>query len=81
MCRRKGELFANFEPYDVQETRRIARAEGREEGIQEGIKEGIKKLVKVMRNLGSSQEMAAKQLEEQYDLPEAEAIEIIRLYW
>lgn len=77
MCRRKGELFANFEPYDVQETRRIARAEGREEGI----KEGIKKLVKVMRNLGSSQEMAAKQLEEQYDLPEAEAIEIIRLYW
>ena len=35
-----GELFANFEPYSVAETRRISRAEGKEEGVKEGIKEG-----------------------------------------
>ena len=30
--RKMGELFANFEPYSVAETRRISRAEGKEEG-------------------------------------------------
>ena len=35
--RRMGELFSNFEAYDVQATRREAREEGRQEGIEEGI--------------------------------------------
>lgn len=32
-----GELFSNFEAYDVQATRREAREEGRQEGVEEGI--------------------------------------------
>ena len=32
-------LFENFEAYDVQETRRISRAEGRAEGKAEAILE------------------------------------------
>lgn len=35
--RRMGELFSNFEAYDVQATRREAREEGRQEGVEEGI--------------------------------------------
>ena len=38
--RRMGELFSNFETYDVQATRREAREEGRREGRQEGREEG-----------------------------------------
>ena len=33
-------LFENFEAYDVQETRRISRAEGKAEGKREGRAEG-----------------------------------------
>ena len=36
-----GQLFENFEPYDVQESRAEARALGVEEGRKEGRKEGI----------------------------------------
>ena len=38
--RRMGELFSNFEAYDVQATRREAREEGKQEGRQEGRREG-----------------------------------------
>ena len=34
-------LFDSFEAYDVQETRRVSRAEGREEGKAEGRAESI----------------------------------------
>ncbi len=68
-----GELFANFEPYDVQETRRIARAEG--------IQEGIEKLVRIAQNLGNPQNLVAQQLAEQYELTEAEALETVKRYW
>ena len=36
-------MFAFFDDYDVQETRRIARDEGLQEGLQEGRKEGLQK--------------------------------------
>ncbi len=42
-----GELFSNFEAYDVQATRREAREEGRAEGRQEGIEEGIERTNKL----------------------------------
>ncbi len=71
--RRMGELFANFEPYDVQETRRIARAEG--------IQEGIEKLVRIAQNLGNPQNLVVQQLAEQYELTEAEALETVKRYW
>ena len=38
--RRFAEMFAMLKPYDVQETRRIARQEGRKEGRVEGLEEG-----------------------------------------
>ena len=40
-----GKLFENFEPYDVQATRREARAEGRAKGILEGEAKGKAKAV------------------------------------
>jgi len=40
--RRYREMFAFFDDYDVQETRRIARDEGLQEGRQEGLHEGRK---------------------------------------
>ncbi len=43
--RHMGELFANFEAYDVQETRRIAREEARRE-VREEIKEEVRDEVK-----------------------------------
>ena len=71
--RRMGRLFSNFEPYDVQETRRVAREEEKEEGIR--------KLVRIVRNLGVSQELTARQLAEQYELSEADALKKVKLYW
>lgn len=79
--RRMGELFANFESYDVQETRRIARAEGIKEGIEREVQEGIKKFIRAARNLGASWELTARQLEEQYGMSKEEALEKVRLYW
>ena len=38
-------LFENFEAYDVQETRRISRAEGKNEGRAEGKAESILELL------------------------------------
>ncbi|MDR0469573.1 MAG: hypothetical protein LBH09_06320 [Peptococcaceae bacterium] len=39
--RRLQEMFTWIENYDVQETRRIARAEGMAEGVAEGMAEGV----------------------------------------
>ncbi len=47
--RKVGELFANFKGYDVQATRREARAEGFEEGIEKGIEKGLAALVRSLR--------------------------------
>jgi len=41
--RRIQEMFTFIDNYDVQETRRIATAEGLEKGIEKGIKKGIEK--------------------------------------
>lgn len=83
--RRMGELFANFEAYDVQATRREAREEGREEGHKEGrrqaYEEGIEKLIQVCRNLGIAKEMLKKQLMEEYAISAEEADAKIEKYW
>ena len=47
--RKVGELFAHFQGYDVQATRREARAEGRKEGRAEGLEEGLTALVRSLR--------------------------------
>ena len=75
--RRMGRLFANFEPYDVQATRREAREEGRKEELERG----IEKLVKTVKNLNESETVAVTQLMEQYGLAEAEASEKAKQYW
>ena len=49
--RKVGELFANFKGYDVQATRREARAEGLEEGMEKGIEKGLAALVRSLRQL------------------------------
>lgn len=80
-----GELFANFEAYDVQETRRIAREEARREVREEAKKEireeGIKKIVQVVKAIVNSQVSARQQLIEQYGLSEEEAEKKVELYW
>lgn len=80
-----GELFANFEAYDVQATRREAREEGREEGRKEGrrqaYEEGIEKLIQVCRKLGIAKEMLKKQLMEKYAMSAEEADAKIEKYW
>ena len=91
--RHMGELFANFEAYDVQETRRIAREEARrevreearrevrEEAKKEIREEGIKKIVQVVKAIVNSQVSARQQLIEQYGLSEEEAEKKVELYW
>ena len=49
-------MFDFIDTYDVQETRRIATAEGVEKGIEKGIEEGIEKgkieaAVKIITNM------------------------------
>lgn len=44
--RRMGELFSNFEAYDVQATRREAREEGIQEGMEQGIERGMEQGMK-----------------------------------
>ena len=73
-----GKLFANFEPYDVQATRREAREEGIKEGLEQGRVEG---LVTAVKQLGGTIETAVQQLINLYGLNEAEAQEKARQYW
>ncbi|MDE5679173.1 MAG: hypothetical protein K2I01_01900 [Lachnospiraceae bacterium] len=49
--RRMGELFSNFEAYDVQATRRQAREEGIQAGIEQGVEQGIERTNKLTRIL------------------------------
>ena len=72
--RHMGKLFADFEPYDVQATRKAAW----EEGIKEGRTEG---LVTVVKQLGGTMETAIQQLISLYGLNEEEAQEKVKLYW
>lgn len=69
-----GKLFANYEPYDVQATRREARAEGKDEGRAKGI-------VYAAKQLGGSMESAVQQLIALCDLEETDALEKVKLYW
>lgn len=71
--KRMGKLFANFEPYDVQATRREAKEEETENGIQ--------RLVKVGKKHGFTQEDTAEDLVEQYGLSSEEADKKVKLYW
>lgn len=84
----KGEaygLFANFEPYDVQATRREAREKGREEGRAEGklgeMENGIRRLVLVNKKHGCTRDETREDLMEQYLLEESAAAEKVELYW
>ena len=64
--RRMGRLFANFESYDVQATRREARAEG---------------VIDSVRLIGGTMETAVQQLMTLYGLNEEDAKEKVKLYW
>ena len=75
--RHMGKLFANFEPYDVQATRKEAREEGRASEMERG----IERLVNAVKQLGGSIDTAAQQLKVQYDLDESTASDKANLYW
>ena len=68
-----GKLFANFEPYDVQETRRLAKEEEAENGIRI--------MVLTLKELNFDQKIVARQLTEHYNLSEETAMEKIKRYW
>lgn len=77
-----GKLFADFEPYDVQATRKAAREDGFVEGRTEGRVEGrVEGLVTAVKQLGESMETAVQQLIALYGLTEADAREKAKLYW
>ena len=78
---RMGRLFEDFDPYDVQATRKKAREEGRIEGQTEEKEKGIERLVKAVKQLGLTMETASSQLSEQYGLDEKAAFEKAELYW
>ena len=58
-------LFDSFEAYDVQETRRVSRAEGREEGKAEGRAESI---LEQLEEIGNVPEALGKEILEERDL-------------
>lgn len=76
-----GELFANFETYDVQATRRAARQLGLEEGREEGREEGIIRSIRMMKEACVSREITKQQLIKQYELSAEEAEEKLKLHW
>lgn len=75
--RKMGELFAHFEGYDVQATRK----EEREKTQKEEREEAIKKLIKIMKKHGCSKEEMIEDLKEQYDLDEETAAKKVELNW
>lgn len=75
--KRMGKLFANFEPYDVQATRREAKREAKEDETEKG----IQRLVKVGKKHGFTQKDTAEDLVEQYGLSSEEAGKKVELYW
>ena len=72
--KRMGELFSNFEAYDVQAIRR----EAREEGKIEARNEDIEKLIHVLEELAIPVEEIKLQLIKQYHLSEKEIEEKIK---
>lgn len=79
--RHMGELFANFEAYDVQETRRIAREEARKEARKEVREEDIARAIRMMKEVSGSREITKQQLVKQFELSSDMAEERLRLYW
>ena len=71
--RHMGRLFENFETYDVQETRRIAREEMREEGIRI--------LIKTNKKHEITKEETISDLMETYHLSDEEAHKTVELLW
>ena len=81
-----GQLFSNIEAYDVQATRKEARAEGLIAGIAEGRTIGIAEgrtagVIDTVRQLGGTMETAVQQLMTLCGLNEEDAKEKVRLYW
>ncbi len=72
--RKVGELFANFKGYDVQATRREAKAEGRAEGLIRGI-------VQTVKGMQGTVETAAEQLSMQCGMSRDEALETAKKHW
>lgn len=66
-------LFEHFEGYDVQATRKEARAEG--------IKEGIKVLIETYNELEFSKDDALDKVKEKFALSDEEVHEYFELYW
>ena len=66
-------LFEHFEGYDVQATRKEARAEG--------IKEGIKAFIEAGNEMEISKEKVAEKLREKFALSDEEVHEYFELYW
>lgn len=64
-----GELFANFEVYDVQATRK------------EQQEKDIEKLVTILKKLNVSKETIYLQLAEEYKLSKEEAVKKVELFW
>ena len=75
--RHMGRLFENFETYDVQETRRIAREEGREEMREEG----IRILINTNKKHEITKEETISDLMETYHLSDEEAHKTVELFW
>lgn len=67
--RHMGELFANFEAYDVQETRRVVR------------EEDIVRAIRMMKEVSVSREITKQQLVKQFELSPDTAEEKLRLHW
>lgn len=72
-----GELFINFKGYDVQATRREARAEGFEEGIEKG----VQAFVRMSKRCGIAKETVANNVIEEYHISSEEAAEKVSRYW
>lgn len=70
-------LFEHFEGYDIQATRKEARAEGKEEGI----KEGIKALIEYGSELGNPQEQVREKVKEKFNLSDEEVNEYFDEFW
>ena len=71
--RHMGRLFENFETYDVQETRRVAREEER--------KEGIRNLIRINKKHEITKEETVSDLMETYHLSDEEAHKTVELFW
>ena len=72
-ARKMPVLFEHFEGYDIQATRKEARAEGREEGI--------KALIEAGNEMGISKENVWEKVKEKFDLSDEAVNEYFIQYW